>query len=679
VEYSILGPLQVIDAAGTGVEVAPGAGRTLLSALVLHAGHDVSADTLAEALWSGAEPPSWRKSLQMHVVRLRARIGRDRVETSPRGYRLIADDDAIDATRFVAGLRVLSPDRAHDLDGLLALWRGRPYDELGEWAPAVSERALLDALHADAVDAHTDARIKLGTATVTEVERLVNEAPEREHRWALLMFALYRAGRQAEALRAFDRARATLTADFGIEPGQALVALHRALLDQDPRLDAGDVTLAGFGLRNHDRADLRTSADSWIDVAEAARAAGNPARAVAAAEAAARSARLLGDPARLARAALVVAGDGWITGLDPEAPPLALLDEALEVLGAAPSPRRARLLARLAVAESHNRPFAIADRDSAAALALARVLGDAETTAIALHARLVVDQDIAHLAERATLAHELIALADAHDEPRWRAWAIPALARVFALRGDIDAALSALEDLAHQSRATQDPVGAYLAESRTVLAATRRGDYPAAELAAAGVREAGVRALMDPTAAGLAYYGTIGILRILQRVDVGASFTDDIVFPQATMHAAFRASMALQAAYAGNLTSAARALEPLTADHLAALPRDLYWPSLVWMLADVCRELHDSERAGALLALAAPFADVYVVDGGGIFLGSMHHHLGILASAAGDDERATAYLTAAVAAHERANAPTWVAISERELARATRSDLAERT
>src|SRR4029077_19699904 len=136
---------------------------------------------------------------------------------------------------LLAGSAPLDAGADARVSGLLALWRGVPFEELGDWPPAVFARERLRELRADALDARAASRVARGAASVAELTDLVNEDPLREPRWGLLMLALYRAGRQTEALQAFQRARKTLTVEFGLEPGPNLVALERAILDHDSR------------------------------------------------------------------------------------------------------------------------------------------------------------------------------------------------------------------------------------------------------------------------------------------------------------------------------------------------------------------------------------------------------------------------------------------------------------
>ncbi len=219
--------------------------RAALAALVAWP-HDVlSTSRLTEAVWGCQPPASSPKMLQNLVLHLRKVLGGELIETGPGGYRLRADDDAIDAVcfeQFIDGgrRRAAEGDWSAAVDALtraVALWRGVPLPELSEWDPARGEVARLQELHDRAQEELVEAQLVRGRhhECVPALEMMVSEEPLRERRWALLMLALYRAGRQAAALRAFQRSRARL-AEIGLEPGPELVALERAIASGDPSL-----------------------------------------------------------------------------------------------------------------------------------------------------------------------------------------------------------------------------------------------------------------------------------------------------------------------------------------------------------------------------------------------------------------------------------------------------------
>ena len=239
----MLGPFEVRGAPG-GEVLARDRERALLSALALELDRVVSHDALCEALWP-SDDASHAGGLKTYVMRLRRVVGTDAIQTTTRGYRLSSVDVTRDADAFEHAVARVAPgadplpsnERITLLEAALARWRGRPYDELGEWPPAVLERMRLDELRQLGFEARSDAELELGIASIATLELLVAEQPLRERRWQQLMIGLYRSGRQAEALRAFERARVLLRDQLGIDPGMDLAYLERAILRHDPALD----------------------------------------------------------------------------------------------------------------------------------------------------------------------------------------------------------------------------------------------------------------------------------------------------------------------------------------------------------------------------------------------------------------------------------------------------------
>jgi DNA-binding SARP family transcriptional activator/WD40 repeat protein len=253
---AVLGPLEVRDDGGAPVEIPGAKERLLLAVLAADAGRVVSTDRITEALWNGDAPPSARKSLQAHLVRLRTALepGRPRGSTGRyvvrrgTGYALALEREGLDALRF-AELAALGRARlgtgeadeaARVLTQAAALWRGEPYADWPDADFATAERRRLIEVRAGAVGALLEARLADGehAAVVPELERLVVEEPLREDWWRLLVLALYRSGRQADALAAGRRARAVLAEELGADPGPALRDMEAAVLAQDPGLDA---------------------------------------------------------------------------------------------------------------------------------------------------------------------------------------------------------------------------------------------------------------------------------------------------------------------------------------------------------------------------------------------------------------------------------------------------------
>lgn len=223
--------------------------------LLLHANETITADRLIDELWGDHPPPTAAKTVQVYISRLRKALGGDgMVATREHGYELRLEDDQLDAHRFerlvAEGRAELAEGRAaraaSTLEGALALWRGAPLADL-TFEPSVQrEIARLEDLRVGALELLSEAELALGQHAhlVERLERLVVEHPYRERFRAQLMLALYRCERQADALQAYRDARSTLADELGIEPGERLRELERAILVQDPRLDLAPVAPA---------------------------------------------------------------------------------------------------------------------------------------------------------------------------------------------------------------------------------------------------------------------------------------------------------------------------------------------------------------------------------------------------------------------------------------------------
>lgn len=220
--------------------------RAVLSVLVLRHGEPVAPAVIADAVWGEQPPDTWTKQVQTTIVRLRAILGRSSIVTSSIGYVLDGDPEAIDAVRFERSARRASelrsrgdPERAVDeYRRALSLWRGTAYSAIPSWGPAVTEAARLEEVRSTAEEELAAAHLDCGEhhSVIASAEALVREQPLRERRWSLLATALYRSGRQADALAALRAARVRFADELGIEPGPELAALEAAILHQDPSL-----------------------------------------------------------------------------------------------------------------------------------------------------------------------------------------------------------------------------------------------------------------------------------------------------------------------------------------------------------------------------------------------------------------------------------------------------------
>jgi class 3 adenylate cyclase len=246
VEFLLLGPLVVRDDRGREVRLSSRKQRLLLSLLLLHAGEVVSRQLLFEALWPEGAPATAATALQGHVSRLRRLLGTGRLVTEAPGYRLEPGEDVVDIVvfeRLLAEAPALTEAslRAERLRSALALWRGRPLPEFAAEEFARAELERLDGLWALALEERLAAELDDGRAVelVPELEPLVRARPLQERLRALLMLALYRAGRQADALEAYRAGRELLVDELGVEPGPELQQLQRRILGHDPALGAG--------------------------------------------------------------------------------------------------------------------------------------------------------------------------------------------------------------------------------------------------------------------------------------------------------------------------------------------------------------------------------------------------------------------------------------------------------
>ena len=250
-QLKILGPFEVCDDLGRVVRLPAGRERTLLAALLIRRGEVVSVDALVDALWGERPPPTAAKAVQGYVSHLRRLLELSTqagvLQTQPPGYALRLDDDQVDAHRFevlaAEGWRSLEADPAAALarfEDALALWRGQALGEFAFAEFAQREAQRLEELRLETVEGRIEAQLRLGRhgAVVAELQTRVDEHPLRERLRGQLMLALYRAGRQAEALAVYRDGRRLLADELGLEPGTELQRLERAILEQDPALEA---------------------------------------------------------------------------------------------------------------------------------------------------------------------------------------------------------------------------------------------------------------------------------------------------------------------------------------------------------------------------------------------------------------------------------------------------------
>ena len=242
-EFRLLGPLEAVDDAGEVVALGGKRPRTLLAMLLLHPNEAVSTDRLIDAVWGEAAPTRAQATLQVHVHALRKALGADRIVTREPGYLVRVGPGELDVARF-DDLVAAGSYREAD-----ALWRGRALADLGYEAFAQSEVTRLEERRLAAIEARIEADLDAGRhrELVAELEALVSAHPAREALQAQRILALYRSGRQTDALEAYRVARSALD-ELGLDPSPDLKALERRILEHDPSLNAPvaiDVALPG--------------------------------------------------------------------------------------------------------------------------------------------------------------------------------------------------------------------------------------------------------------------------------------------------------------------------------------------------------------------------------------------------------------------------------------------------
>jgi YVTN family beta-propeller protein len=278
VRYRILGPLEVGEG-DSPTPIAAGKQRALLALLLLHANEVVPVDRLIDELWGDEPPETAAKSVQVHVSRLRKTLrangatgagspgdgggsdgGDDVVVTRSRGYMIRVEPEDLDLRRFedllAAGDVALGEDDPDGAEKLLtqalALWRGPALADVAFGSFAQHELGRLDELRLRAQEQRIEARLALGrnAEVIGELEPLTAEHPLKEGLRGQLMLALYRSGRQAEALDAYRATRRALVEELGIEPSSGLQALEHSILRQDPALDRSTAPTRDRGLRD---------------------------------------------------------------------------------------------------------------------------------------------------------------------------------------------------------------------------------------------------------------------------------------------------------------------------------------------------------------------------------------------------------------------------------------------
>jgi DNA-binding SARP family transcriptional activator/pimeloyl-ACP methyl ester carboxylesterase len=261
-QVRLLGPIEIDTDSGRSVLLSAAKERSLVVALALAGGATVSADSLISSLWGEEPPGAARKTLQTYVWNLRQALGAEQVVTEPMGYRLLITRDEVDAHRFRTLVRdgdeALRDGRAHRarelLAGAVGLWRGEPLTGVAAHTGLATEAVRLEQEYLAAIEARIAADLACGShhELVGELEFLVREYPFRERLWGHLMVALYRSGRQADALAAYQRVRGLLREELGLEPGGELSRIEAAVLRHElgvPVPDLDEIAVPGGSMR----------------------------------------------------------------------------------------------------------------------------------------------------------------------------------------------------------------------------------------------------------------------------------------------------------------------------------------------------------------------------------------------------------------------------------------------
>lgn len=659
----VLGPIDV---------GAPPLATKLLALLSLHAGRTVTAGEAGDVLWESRPPPTAGKSLQNLVVSLRRLLGAHAIVTAPSGYCLVVPTDAQRFEELLRGGR---------LDEALALWRGDPWSELADHPPAVAEAVRLVELRRGAEEDLVEGRLRDGagdSALVAAAQRLVDEAPLRERRWALLMRALHAAGRSADALRAAQRLRATLAEEMGLSPGDDIRDLEVAIARNDPALRRPAVARGGG-------AGPAPLEDAARRAGEAAAAAGNASEAVRWLRLAGREPDVL---LRLGRAELSVGEPlaAQMTLLTAVEAANAVADSRLVVdalVAAASIPdfgndvgrhvrdelrrvlrlrlddrARARLLGGLVLQAAY-----LADEGELrqwfdeAVVALRRV-DEVPLTAEVLSSYSAVGAHPAASVERLQISRDLEELAGAlADEAT--------LVRALVLRRW---ALLELGDGAHRDVASR--LGDIAITTRDATSATAAvlwsgglpllvGDAAAAEEEVERWGLATTTILPSGELTVAAYVSYLFTVRWMQgRLEELLPLLEQAA---ASMPAitTWRSARALALAAAGDADAARREAAPFFGRSRLRIPGNGLWSPTVWHLTETTVAVEDRDAARQLIDWITPVADrhaLYV----SVYLGSFHHHLARLHALLGERRSADAHARAAATAHGSVGASWWV-------------------
>ncbi|MDE3206674.1 MAG: AfsR/SARP family transcriptional regulator [Acidobacteriota bacterium] len=697
-EITILGPVRVVSDDGP-VSVGGLRQRTLLGLLSAVGESGISIFRLVEEIWAGSPPYGAEPTVRTYITRLRKIIDADPLEPSlitggRDGYRLDTTRVGVDRVRFERlvsdGQRQSDPRRrARILEQALAVWQGPAFSDTSPGALLLAEATRLDQLRLSAAEQMARAELDCGRhrEVIPALERLVNDQPWHEGLWSLLVLALYRAKRQAEALRTLQSFRDRLRQELGLEPSRDLLALEHDILVQEsaldwrPSLEGGpaisvrsiseEVSQRSLTRPQHASQSLESgrralaqgsysqavdrfarglavldssqglferqlACDLLLGTAEAHLLDRNLEAARNAAFAAADVARRMGSAARLGQAAVWATYVNTVGRVDPLA--AGLCEEALEALGESEPALRARVLAGVADYQGfglgEGRDAIVTSRQ---ALRLAQDSGDdvAIGRCLFVHAEALGWSESA--AERLLLAEPLLRLGRRTGDRRLEADGLHVRALARLALGDLQGFDA---DRANLER-TAEGTGYWYAEIFLPLWRAMRymmeGQLEAVEPL---VHELLARATDEPNiqnlAAGQLFFikweqGELNqLLPVLTQIT-----TSEPGVP------AFVAGLALACVETGDTGEATRMLEAVTADGLEGVARDLTWTTTLCLWTEVAVALGHRHAAGVLLRHLGGYSrQVAVLAKGIACLGSFDRYLGMLHGLTGDEEAA---------------------------------------
>lgn len=646
IDFRVLGPLEV-ETGGRVLDLGGPRLRALLALLVAAAGREVSVPALVAALWEGNAPDDAQRTVRTYVSRLRKALAApELILTRPPGYLLLPEPDAIDAVRFerlaAAGRHALDAGRPAIAAGQLAaaaeLWRGPAYDEFTTIPALEAEGMRLERLRRTAVEDRIDADLAAGQGRelIAELEGLTATYRGHERLWGQLMRALYRAGRQADALETFRRARRTLIEDSGLEPSPLLTEIHHRILAQDTSLLAPHSPAAGTEIRP------LLEAGSHALLTE-----GNLLYSRGKFESAYRIAQRRGDDDGLALAMLGLCGL-WVHEHRTATGATEIrhrLEHTLATVGPR-SPLALRLRVRIAGEDDykvteHARILAVLAETRLADDPIAR----AEALSIAHHCLL----GPGHQALRQALALELIgaSLATTRRIDRLMGLLWHTIDLFLAADPHAERRLSELEEVLAEG---ENLAIGFAADAMRVMLTIREGRFDQAEKAAQACAHLGQTA-GDMDAIG--WYGAqlVAMRWFQSRLPELLPLLDELVHSStlSTIDNSYFAAMAIAAAQAGDRWKAASSLAKLIGQDLAALPRSSTWLISMMGIVETAYFLGDREIAARAYELLKPFGNLPVMASLAVAcFGSAHYPLGVAAMTVGDADLTVDHLRAAI-------------------------------